>query len=168
MPTDIKTSSSTDEPPEQPKVKTVIRRSLARLLAVQAMYEMEMAGGNIDKIVKDYVNHRIYSPIKEDGNLDFSRVDKKYFEALMIGCYKIIPDIDMRVQNSLKNRTLSQIEAILLIILRLGIYEGLYMKKTKKLIVIDEYVDLTKSFFDRDEPAFVNAILDKVVLERTS
>jgi N utilization substance protein B len=49
--------------------------------------------------------------------------------------------------------------------LRCGVFELLHRRDVPREVVLDEYVEIAKSFFDGPEPGFINGILDAVVRE---
>ncbi len=57
---------------------------------------------------------------------------------------------------------LERIDSILRAILRAATFEFIDRKDVPAKVVIDEYVELCHAFFSGDEPAFVNAVLDKL------
>ena len=70
--------------------------------------------------------------------------------------------MDQIVSSSLDgNKSIQNIDTLLLIILRAGVYE-LTSLNTPKPVVIDEYVKVTKSFYLGKEGGFVNGVLDKI------
>jgi len=60
---------------------------------------------------------------------------------------------------------LARVEAVLRAILRAGGYELMFRKDVPARVVITEYVDVTHSFYDQDEPGLVNAVLDTLARE---
>jgi len=60
---------------------------------------------------------------------------------------------------------LARVEAVLRAILRAGTFELMYRKDVPARVVITEYVDVTQSFYDEDEPGLVNAVLDNLTRE---
>jgi N utilization substance protein B len=72
-------------------------------------------------------------------------------------------EIDRAIADGLsENWKLQRIDSILRAILRAGIYELVARKDVPTKVVIDEYLDIAHAFFGGDEPAFVNALLDRV------
>ena len=72
-------------------------------------------------------------------------------------------EVDAAVARRLaQNWRLERIDATVRAILRAGVYELTHRKDVPTEVVIDEYVELTKSFFEGPEPGFVNGALDGV------
>ena len=64
------------------------------------------------------------------------------------------------------NHNFNQIPDVMLQILQLGTFELQFMKKNPTKVVINEYVNITNSFFDKKKTDFVNAVLDKISKEQ--
>lgn len=135
-------------------------RSAARLGAVQALYQMDVAGTPLDDIVDEFVHHRFGQEI--EGSL-YARADEAHFEDVIRGVVHEQRDIDVAVNGALaKGWTLARIDATLRAILRAGTYELRRCKDVPIKVVINEYVDVAHAFFEGDEPGVVNAVLDRL------
>jgi N utilization substance protein B len=128
-------------------------RSKARLAALQALYQLEIAGGTAGEVVDEFVEHRF-------GNDDH---DQGFFRAVVNGVLTHQVEIDRSVARSLaEGWTLARIDSILRALLRAATYELVAQRDVPAKVVIDEYVELARDFFEGDEPKFVNAVLDKL------
>lgn len=135
-------------------------RSAARLGAVQALYQMDVAGTALDDIVDEFVHHRFGQEI--EGSV-YTRADEAHFEDVIRGVVREQRDIDQAVNGALaKGWTLARIDATLRAILRAGVYELRRCKNVPVKVVINEYVDVANAFFEGDEPGVVNAVLDRL------
>ncbi len=135
-------------------------RRAARLAAVQAIYQMELAGAGAEEVAQEFVDHRF------GHEAEFSPAgapDEEFFTDLVKGVPHHQVEIDRAVAKGLaQGWTLQRIDSILRAILRAGVYELIARKDVPAKVVIDEYVELAHAFFPGDEPAFVNAVLDKL------
>lgn len=130
-------------------------RSRARLAALQALYQLEMTGGAADDVVQEFIEHR-FSRLDEEH-------DEPFFTDVVNGVLKHQVEIDRSVARSLaSNWKLERIDSILRALLRAAAYELVARKDVPAKVVIDEYVELARDFFEGDEPKFVNAVLDKL------
>jgi N utilization substance protein B len=128
-------------------------RSKARLAALQALYQLEIAGGTAGEVVDEFIEHRF-------GADDH---DQEFFRAVVNGVLTHQVEIDRSVARSLaEGWTLARIDSILRALFRAATYELVARKDVPAKVVIDEYVELARDFFDGDEPKFVNAVLDKL------
>lgn len=146
--------------PDSHKGKTARLRNGSRLSAVQALYQMELTGQGWKAIVQQFQNHRF----GHDGEADhLIEVDEDYFSGIVEG----VVDTQSRVDNEISSRLdskwrLDRLDVTLRAIMRAGAYEILMRPDTPSRVVIDEYVELCKDFFDGAEPKFVNAALDRL------
>jgi transcription antitermination protein NusB len=139
--------------------ETVTARRAARLAAVQALYQMEMAGSSPASAVIDLLNGRL--PSGEDGALD-TQVDAELFRQIVETTVEKQAELDTLLAGKLaKGWRLERIDAVARAILRAGVMELWRRPDVPTAVVIDEYVEIAKAFFDEGpEPAFVNATLD--------
>lgn len=126
------------------------RRKRSRNLLVQAMYQWQLAGADINRIEAEFHNDN-----------DMSRVDADYFSELLHGIPSHLDEIDAAFEPFL-DRKLSELDPVSLAILRLSTYEFLYRIDVPYKVVINEGVNLTKNFGPTDAHKYVNGVLDKV------
>ena len=133
-------------------------RRVARLAAVQAIYQMELTGDDAESVTREFCEHR-FSEMA--GEMD--EPDETFFTDLVRGVPHHQVEIDRAIAESLSERwKLQRIDSILRAILRAGIYELVAREDVPAKVVIDEYLDIAHAFFAGEEPAFVNALLDRV------
>ena len=134
-------------------------RTVARLAAVQALYQMELAGEGVDTVITEFSNHRFDADMEGEP---LAEADEAYFAEIVRGVVGGQRDIDTAVKARLAaNWRLERLESTLRALLRAGAWE-LREQDVPREIVIDEYVELAKAFFDEAEAKFVNAALDGV------
>ena len=142
-------------------------KSLTRLVIVQALYQMEMAGTDVSDIVRSLGDRLIF-----DNNFDYliSHISKKLLKDTINGVVDNQSQIDSIIKKNLSsNWGFSRLDKILKAILRAAVYEISYKLSTPSKVIINEYIDITHSFYSQKEPEFVNAILDKIaIVERES
>lgn len=135
-------------------------RSGARLAAVQALYQMELAGTGAEETAYEFVEHR-FGAEPETGMA--GEIDADFFRALIAGVPQHQQEIDAGIAKCLSaDWRLARIDSILRAILRAAAFELIAQKDVPAKVVIDEYVDVAHAFFPGDEPSFVNAALDKL------
>jgi len=133
-------------------------RSVARLAAVQALYQMEAGGAGVDAVVREFVDHRFGGDIEGEHLAD---ADEDFFAELVRGVVEHQGSVDQAIAKRLaKGWRLDRIDATLRAILRAGAYELTRRPDVPTEVAIDEYVEIAKSFFEGPEPGFVNAALD--------
>ncbi|MDQ3124587.1 MAG: transcription antitermination factor NusB [Pseudomonadota bacterium] len=135
-------------------------RTVARLAAVQALYQMELAGEGVDTVIAEFSNHRFDSDMEGEP---LAEADEAYFAEIVRGVVESQRDIDTAVKARLaSNWRLERLDSTLRALLRAGAWELRDRQDVPREIVIDEYVELAKAFFDDAEAKFVNAALDGV------
>ena len=135
-------------------------RTVARLAAVQALYQMELAGEGVETVITEFSNHRFDSDIEGEP---LAEADEAYFADVVRGVIASQKDNDAAVKARLaSNWRMERLDATLRALLRCGAWELTHKTDVPKEIVIDEYVELAKAFFDEAEAKFVNAALDGV------
>jgi len=135
-------------------------RTVARLAAVQALYQMELAGEGVETVITEFANHRFDTDIEGEP---LAEADEGYFGDVVRGVIHSQREIDASVKARLaSNWRLERLDATLRALLRCGAWELAHKTDVPKEIVIDEYVELAKAFFDEAEAKFVNAALDGV------
>lgn len=133
-------------------------RHAARLAAVQAIYQMELTGEDAESVAQEFCEHRF-----REVEHNLGEPDEIFFSDLVRGVTHHQVEIDRAIADGLsENWKLQRIDSILRAILRAGIYELVARKDVPAKVVIDEYLDIAHAFFGGDEPAFVNALLDRV------
>jgi N utilization substance protein B len=135
-------------------------RTVARLAAVQALYQMELAGEGVETVITEFANFRFDADIEGEA---LAEADEVYFADVVRGVINDQKDIDAAVKARLaSNWRIERLDATLRALLRCGAWELAHKLEVPKEIVIDEYVELAKAFFDEAEAKFVNAALDGV------
>ena len=135
-------------------------RTVSRLAAVQALYQMELAGEGVETVITEFSNFRFDTDIEGEP---LAEADEAYFADIVRGVIESQRDIDAAIKARLaSNWKLERIDATLRALLRSGAWELIKHPETPREVVIDEYVELAKAFFDDAEARFVNAALDGV------
>jgi N utilization substance protein B len=142
------------------KERRANRRGAARLAAVQALYQMDVAATSLDKILAEFETHWIGREIEGDQYLP---AEAAFFREVVSGVVaeqrKLDPMIDAVLA---RGWPLKRIEAVLRAILRAGAYELDHRRDVPARVVVSEYVDVANAFVDADETGMVNAVLDQL------
>lgn len=140
-------------------------RSVARLAAVQALYQMEVSGIGAEHVIREFSEHRFDRgvPAESSEESPLAAADEAFFADLVRGVVANQREIDGAIARKLAaNWRLERIDATVRAILRAGAYELTHRPDVPTEVAIDEYVELAKSFFEGPEPGFVNGALDAV------
>ena len=135
-------------------------RSAARLAAVQALYQRQMEGTPLAKLLDEFHQHRLGREI-EDAQYAEAEVD--FFDDVVSGTIARQDEIDALLTERLaEGWNLARLDKTMLQILRAGSYELLARADIPTGTAISEYVDVAHAFFDAREAKFVNGLLDAV------
>ncbi len=128
-------------------------RSRARRLAMQGLYEWQMSGNTIDKIISQYA-------VDEQ----MRNVDEAYFRELSNGVIEQVDELDRSITSYI-NRSYDEIDPVEKAVLRLGAYELKYKPEVPYRVVINEAVELAKIFGAEASHKFINGVMDKLAAE---
>jgi N utilization substance protein B len=146
--------------PAGPTEKKANRRGAARLAAVQALYQMDIAGAGINDIFAEFESHWLGNEVEGDTYLP---AEAAFFRDVVSGVVRDQKMLDPLIDEALsKGWPLKRIEAILRAVLRAGAYELQHRKDVPGRVVVSEYVDVANAFVDREETGMVNAVLDQI------
>ena len=136
------------------------RRGAARLAAVQALYQMDIAGTGLNDILAEFERHRLGNEV--DGS-QYLPAESAFFRDIVTGTVREQRKLDPLIDAALNEGwPLKRIEAILRAVLRAGAYELQHRKDVPGRVVVSEYVGVANAFVDKDETGLVNAVLDQI------
>ncbi|HEY5807340.1 MAG TPA: transcription antitermination factor NusB [Povalibacter sp.] len=142
------TKDSSKKPPRGTRA-----RSVARKLAMQALYQWQLTGQSAADINLQFL-----------GGEDADGADAEYFTALLKGCVADAEKINKALQ-PFADRPVEQLDPVETAILMIGIFELLNRLDVPYRVVINEGVDLCKRFGATDAHKYVNAVLDRAARE---
>lgn len=140
----------------------------ARLLAIQAVYAHTLSDVAWTQVVKYFMQGKMGGIALQDQEKSESYValpaaDMPLFESLSQAFSGHRGVIEETIKSTLSpSIPYARLEPLLLCILRIGIAEFYANPQLDAPIIINEYVDITRSFYAGDEVRVVNAVLDKV------
>jgi N utilization substance protein B len=136
------------------------RRGAARLAAVQALYQMDIAATGLNDILAEFESHWIGQEVEGEQYLP---AEAAFFRDVVGGVVREQRKLDPLIDDALaKTWPLKRIEAILRAVLRAGAYELDHRRDVPGRVVLSEYVDIAHAFVERDETGMVNAVLDQI------
>jgi N utilization substance protein B len=142
---------------EPPRAKPgTVKRSRARLAAMQALYQIDLGGGAVDTVIAE---------LRERGGEEegFGEADDALFVDIVRGAIARRGELDPALNDALApDWTLGRLEAVLRAVLRAGAYELMARLEIPARVVLNEYVDLAHAFFAGKEPGLVNGVLDRL------
>src|SRR6266540_442782 len=136
------------------------RRGAARLAAVQALYQMDIAGTGVNDILAEFERHWIGREVEGDQYLP---AEAAFFRDVVGGVVREQRTLDPLIDAILtQGWPLKRIETILRAVLRAGAYELDHRRDVPARVVVSEYVDVANAFVERDETGMINAVLDQI------
>ncbi len=141
-----------NETENKPRGARPFERHIARQMVVQAIYEWQMTGNSAQEIIQQFIEDEK----KKKADLD-------YFSEVVAGVINHAATLDETLARYITGRTINDLDQVDKAILRVGCYELLYHRELDYKIVINEGIELAKSFAATDSHKFVNGVLDKIV-----
>lgn len=146
------------KPAESAGVRPANQRGAARLAAVQALYQMELGGTTLPEVLAEFETLRLGKEL--DGEL-YRDADRAFFRDIVTGVVAHQRALDPEINTALSaDWPLARIDATLRAILRCGTFELSRRRDVPGRVVISEYIDVAKAFFESEVPAMVNGVLD--------
>jgi N utilization substance protein B len=134
------------------------RRGAARLAAVQALYQMDIAGKGLNDILAEFESHWLGREVEGEQYLP---AEAAFFRDIVGGFLAEQRRLDPLIDQALAaGWPLKRIEAIVRAVLRAGAFELDKRPDIPARVVVSEYVSVANAFVDREETGMVNAVLD--------
>ena len=119
-------------------------RSAARLLAVQALYQMDIARTPLEVVIREFGEHRMELKLED---IELPQADSAHFEMLLRGVVENQMPIDRLIDSKLaKNWSLARLDSTLRAILRCGVQELLNAPHIPPKVVVSQYADIAHAF----------------------
>jgi N utilization substance protein B len=136
------------------------QRGAARLAAVQALYQMDLAGTGLNDIMAEFESHWLGGEIE---GAQYRPAEAAYFRDIVGGVVREQSKLDPQIDNALtRGWPLKRIEVVLRAVLRAGAYELAHRPDVPARVVMSEYADVAGAFVDDKETGMVNAVLDQL------
>jgi N utilization substance protein B len=136
------------------------KRGAARLAAVQALYQMDLAGTGLNEIMTEFEGHWLGGEVE---GVQYRPAEAAYFRDIVGGVVREQSRLDPAIDAALQRGwPLKRIETVLRAVLRAGTYELACRNDVPARVVTSEYVDVAGAFVDKEETGMVNAVLDQL------
>ena len=129
-----------------------MKRREAREKALQSLFKLE----NTELTIEEAMSHVL------DGDND------SFYEKLVRGTTEQLAQIDESLKTKLENWSLDRLPKIERTVLRLAVYELLFMQDAPSKVVMNEAIELCKTFGDEKSSKFVNGVLSKYTVETSN
>jgi transcription antitermination protein NusB len=145
---------------EAAEARKANKRGAARLAAVQALYQMDLAGTGLNEIVAEFESHWLGGEVE---GAQYMPAEVEYFRDIVGGVVREQRILDPMIDAALnRGWPLKRIETILRAVMRAGAYELAHRQDVPARVVTAEYVDVAAAFVDAEETGMVNAVLDQL------
>lgn len=136
------------------------KRGAARLAAVQALYQMDVAGTPVNDIFAEFESYWLGREVEGSQYLP---AEAAHFRDVVSGVLREQRVLDRTIDRELEGGwPLKRVETLLRAVLRAGAYELAHRTDVPARAVVSEYVDVAGAFLEREETGMVNAVLDQV------
>ena len=145
---------------EAKEARKANKRGAARLAAVQALYQMDLAGTGFNEIVAEFESHWLGGEVE---GAQYMPAEAAYFRDIVGGVLREQRSLDPMIDAALnRGWPLKRIETVLRAVLRAGAYELAHRPDVPARVVTTEYVDIAAAFVEDEETGMVNAVLDQL------
>ncbi len=147
-----------------PRRKPPVARSAARLGAVQALYQMDLAGTDVGEVLAQF-SARASGDAFDEGQC--GPADFPFLKEVVDGVVREQRTIDPALNRLLDTGwPLARLDTTLRAILRAAAYEIMFMETVPARVAITEYLDVAHAFFDEQEPKLLNGVLNTLARQR--
>jgi len=146
--------------PKEKDERKANKRGAARLAAVQALYQMDLAGTGLNEILAEFESHWIG---REVEGAQYLPAEAAFFRDIVAGVLREQRALDPLIDEALqKSWPLKRIESVMRAALRAGAYELSHRRDVPARVVITEYADVAAAFVGHEETGMLNAVLDQI------
>ncbi|WP_010274041.1 transcription antitermination factor NusB [Paenibacillus senegalensis] len=141
-----------------------MKRRLARELALQSLYQMQMNEVSPQEAIQMVIDEAQH---ENEGKLDVKNevIHPGYVEELVAGTIQHRAEIDRLLEQYIKGYTMERLSRVDREVLRLATYEMIYRDDVPPKVVVNEAIELAKHFGTEESGKFVNGVLGKMILE---
>ncbi|MFC1659078.1 transcription antitermination factor NusB [Pseudomonadota bacterium] len=140
------------------------KRSFSRLIAIQALYQYDFFSTkkSLDEIKNEIIDYYLGKNQNKKISKLSNIVDINFLENLLNGIWINLEKIDNIIKNIKTNVEITKVDLMLKQILRLGTLELVFIKNIPKNVTINEYVNITSQFYEKNVTNFINGVLEYI------
>lgn len=127
-------------------------RRLARQIAFQTLFQVDLSVSDLEPVLKQRLNDVALTPENQE-----------YVEIVVRGVSQQTPSLDAQINAVSQGWEVHRLGFVDRSILRLAIYEIVFMDDIPAGVAINEAVELAKKYGDDESPRFINGLLGTVV-----
>ena len=133
-------------------------RTQSRLLAIQALYQHAQTEHDIHQIIQEFINTPIIAETEKTPVFD-----QDLFKSIATGVLQNTEEVNAMIERYLDEKwRIERLPIVMHCLLQCGSFELLFEKTIPTPVVLDQYIEIAKCFFDNRDIAFINAILDNI------
>lgn len=163
-----KVEDSKDKRPKSDKSKTITpktgarkpanARGVARLIAVQALYQMDVGGTTLPSALAEFEMFRL---AEEVDDWSYRPADKGYFRHLVTGVVDQQKILDPAIHAALPDGwPITRLDTLLRALLRTATFEIMKRQDIPAPVILNEYLDVARAFYDDAEVRLANGVLN--------
>ncbi len=137
-------------------------RKTARDIAMRLVYEIDFNSERVSDVIKFRLSDEGFLSLANEDDAYISvpeKNEKDYILKVVSGVYEHLPEIDSYIEKYAVGWKFNRISRVALAILRVCMFEIIYMPDIPEKAAINEAVELAKRYEDEDIPPFVNGVL---------
>lgn len=131
-----------------------MNRRKSRETAMKILYSILISNDTVEDAIENY---KMASDEITD-NLDF-----RYIKNILNGTTEKAKELDVKIEENLKKWKLNRVSKMSLVILRIAIYEILYVEDVPSKVAVNEAVELSKMYCEDKAPKFINGVLGNLL-----
>jgi len=143
-------------------------RHRAREAALQMLYQWEVGRVSAHEAVRTYWPGRDAPPSEDDEHADavhevvVDEIGRTFANALVGGTIARVAETDQLIATHLKNWRIERVAVIDRLVMRMAIYELLTEPDTPAKVIINEALELARTFSGEEPVPLINGVLDAV------
>lgn len=141
-------------------------RTAAREIAVHFVFELGFTDQTAEELLAEALNRKTFAAIGEEEPLYSeypNEAQREYISKLVKGVYEHTPELDEYISKYAIGWKFSRMNRVAVAIMRVAMYEVLYMQDIPNAAAINEAVELVKHYEEPEVVSFVNGILGSFV-----
>lgn len=133
-----------------------MNRKKSREKAMEISFGMSISKDTKEEAIENF---------KENYEKEIKDIDFEYINETIAGVQEKEKELDLIIDNCLKNWKLDRISKVNLVILRIALYEMKYVDDIPEKVAINEALDLARKYSDEKSVSFINGVLDNILKE---
>lgn len=146
--------------------RIAMTRSQVREIAMNICFAMGVDGGTAEQLLTDFLERDYYKTLSDETGLyrDYPNQNANtYLQQLVLGLGEHLAELDLYIARYAKGWQIDRISRVAVSVMRLAMFETLYVQDVSAAVAINEAVELAKRYEDTETVAFINGVLGSFV-----